>query len=494
MNNNLFPDRLPYLHSPNSDINSVFGSFPLLCTPESTHAFAAAMTAIPNYLRDLVYAIVDATGAHPAMALSTLLSGMAGAAHGRYVVQGPTGRANPLGLFMVILSGRTTGKSSVFDLVFDPHREEALRRYRASQARKTTRSKRRGALDEDEPRVEPARFRDHLLQDVTKRGLLEALEGIGEAATIAAHDGQLVLKSPLFRRDLATVNELFDGNNASSLRRSDGDVLSAFKSSLNLLIMAQPEIAGEFHKFHGSHARSIGFDARCLYTLVPLVHPEPTASQPAACFEAYCEQTLHHLSERLQQLEAGLTDPAVLHLSDDAHQLWKRLVVTHRQLAEGPFFHVQDAADRAPQQALRLAANIHCYSRTPGPISRDSMNAGWLLSQWYLREFACAFKPMPALPIPALKLSPSDKRLQREQEDCRIILETIRVLCRQLETKTVSKEKVYIRSGLYHARFRTALMRLTDEGEVIEERTRRTTLLSIASHVVQFPIGQPRKP
>jgi hypothetical protein len=63
-----------------------------------------------------------------------------------------------------------------------------------------------------------------------------------------------------------------------------------------------------------------------------------------------------------------------------------------------------------------------------------------------------------------------------------------------LETKTVSKEKVYIRSGLYHARFRTALMRLTDEGEVIEERTRRTTLLSIASHVVQFPIGQPRKP
>lgn len=494
MNSNLFPDRLPYLHSPHSEINSVFRSFPLLCTPESTHAFTAAMTAIPNYLRDLVYAIVEATGAHPAMALSTLLSGMAGAVHGRYVVQGPTGHANPLGLFMVILSGRTTGKSSVFNVVFDPHREELLGRYRASQARKATRSKRRGALDEDEPRGEPARYRDHLLQDVTKRGLLEALEGIGEAVTIAAHDGQLVLKSPLFRRDLATVNELFDGNNASSLRRSDGDVLSAFNSSLNLLIMVQPEIAGEFHKFHGCHARSVGFDARCLYTLVPPLHPEPTASQPAACFEAYCKQTLHHLSERLQQLEAGLTDAEVLYLSDDAQQLWKRLIVTHRQLAEGPFFHVQDAADRAPQQALRLAATIHGYSRTPGPISRDHMNAGWLLSQWYLREFACAFPPAPALPMPALKLSPSDKRWQREQEDCRIVLETIQMLCRQMETKSVPKEKVYIRSGLYNARFRTALMRLTDEGQVIEEHTRRNALLSIASHVLQFPIGQPRMP
>ena len=68
------------------------------------------------------------------------------------------------------------------------------------------------------------------------------------------------------------------------------------------------------------------------------------------------------------------------------------------------------------------------------------------------------------------------------------------MLCRQLESKSVPKEKVYIRSGLYNARFRTALMRLTDEGHVIEEHTRRAALLSIASHVLQFPIGQPRKP
>lgn len=75
---------------------------------------------------------------------------------------------------------------------------------------------------------------------------------------------------------------------------------SVIDSSLNVQIMAQPDIMRKFHAYHAGHARSIGFDARCLYICVPRVTPNPTSSinQLAACLKDYYERAQIHLSER----------------------------------------------------------------------------------------------------------------------------------------------------------------------------------------------------
>ena len=481
-----------------SRTKDVLGDFPPLNTMESTNAFVAAMNALPDVLRNQVSALVDATGAHPALALSTLLSGMAAGVHGRYLVQRENGDTDTLGLFMMILSGRTTGKSSVFRLVYEPHKAEVLTRYRSFKLAKQ--AAREQGRPERDPVIEcgsgSVRFREHLLQDVTKRGLLETLEGIGESVSIAAHDGESVLKTPLFRQNLSTLNELYDGKNASGIRRSGGDLTFALDSSLNVLAMTQPEIARELHEYHGERARQIGFDARCLYAVIPPMRPHPVSShvQAVACLAPYFEQARTHLAVRLKQLEAGITDREVLVLSGEADQLWTRLVSDHDQRYGGHYCHFQDAANRTPQNARRLATNIHAYSRDPGDISSEALYAGWMISQWFLMEFACAFPPAQILPIKSSKPTPREKQQVRENEDCQRIIDCIRNLCLLTEAESVLKERVLVRCGLYNARFRTAVMRLVDEGHVLETRVRNKVHLSLAAHVVAFPIGQHHAP
>ena len=478
---------LAYSASPSSRFTHTTDGFPPLLSPQSNQAFKAAMEAIPEFLRRQVFGLVAATGAHPAMALAALLSGMAAGAHGRYAVLRPNGHPDPLGLFILIVSERTTGKSSVCREVYAPLRNAKKRNYIAAHLRKV-RSHKTAATDDGPhaaPHDEPPRYREQLLQDINKRALLEALQGIGESVSVVSDDGETVLKSPLFRLNLAVLNEIFDGDCMCGMGRGERDAVSAIDSSLNVLIMAQPDIMRKFHAYHAGHARSIGFDARCLYICVPRVTPNPTSSinQLAACLKDYYERAQIHLSERARQLEAGQTDREVLILSEEAEALWWRLLDEHNGRGGRGFEHVQDAVDRTPQHALRIAGNIHAYSGEEGPISASNVNAAWGVARWFLAEFAYAFLPEPpALPasprVP--KLSLHDKQLQRQQEDLRTVIDCIRQLCQQLDVEAVPREKVFIRSGLYRARYNTAEMRATDEGKVIETRVRNEVRLALA--------------
>ena len=489
----IFPAPISYLaysESPSSRFIHTTGGFPPLLSPRANHAFAAAVEAMPEFLRRQVFGLVDATGAHPAMALATLLSGMAACAHGRYAVLRPNGHPEPLGLFMQIVSERTTGKSSIFREVYAPLRNARKRNYMYAHVGKP--NSRSTANTEDGPHAksqeEPFRFRERWLQDINKRGLLEALEGIGESASIATDEGETVLKSPLLRLNLAVLNEIFDGDCVCGMGRGERDAISALDSSLNVLIMAQPDIVKKFHEYHAGHARSIGFDARCLFACIPRVTPSPTSSidKLHVCLQDYYHRAEIHLSTRARQLEAGEINREVLTLSNEAEALWWRLRDEHKQRGGWGFEHVQDAVDRMPQHALRIAGNIHAYCGDEGPIPTSSLNAAWGLARWFLAEFAFAFPPAPPAlpPVPRMpKLSVRDKQLQRQQEDLGTVIECIRQLCQQLDVEAVPREKVHVRSGLYNARFRTAEMRAIDEGQVIETRIRKEVRLALAPGV-----------
>lgn len=329
------------------------------------------------------------------------------------------------------------------------------------------------------------RFREYLLEDMNKRGLLEALEGIGESVSVASDEGETVLRSPLFCRDLATLNKVFDGDCSCGMSRGKGDTVYALESSVNCLVMAQPEVAIEFREKFGSHARAIGFDARCLYACIPLVNPEPhlSCAQLAICLSDYLARSKDHLSARTSQLDSGETHRTEMRLSDEAEALWWRLLKEHKQCGERGFEHVRDAFNRTPQQALRIAGNLHAYGNWSKAIPAKTLKAGWLIARWFLAEFAFAFPPeRPALPVAPRSPKPSlrDKQLQRQQDDLRTVIDCIRLLCQQLGVESVPREKVRIRCGLYSARYLTAEMRAIDEGKVIENRFRKQTHLALA--------------
>ena len=176
-------------------------------------------------------------------------------------------------------------------------------------------------------------------------------------------------------------------------------------------------------------------------------------------------------------------DREVLSLSEDAESLWWHLLEEHKQRGGYGYEHVQDAVNRMPQHALRISGNLHAYSGDPGPIPSKTLNAAWLIARWFLAEFAFAFPPEPPTLPPVMrapKPSLHEKQLQRQQDDLRTVIECVRLLCKQLDVESVHREKVFVRSGLYNARYRTAEMRAIDEGKVIETRLRKKVYLALA--------------
>jgi hypothetical protein len=451
------------------------------------------LEAQPDYLRAMVSAASADIGTDPGMTLSTLVSAMAAAIHGQRVVERPDGGIEPMAIFSVILAGPATGKTRLHKLAHSRHDAEDAHRYVAyGQARCMARSRRAKAPedggDEAAATITRPRLRPVLLQDVSNRGLLEAVEGVGEATSISVHEGQKVLGSALFRQHLDTLNVLYDAESRTTLTRGKGDVVQSFDATLNVLVMVQPDVFGLYLQTHGEHARAIGFLGRCLFTSIPPIRPLPNAllGVDDGCLEVYAANVQSFLNARLAKLETGNTEREVVKFSDGARDLWRQLVNEHEQLTRARYSHVQDAASRAMQNVVRIAGILHSYGGLSGDIPPETLNAAWVMVQWHMTEFAKLFPPSPIAPLVRVKPTAREKQLQREVDDARAILDCVAQLCGQLQEPAVLKSKVFIRSGLYHARFRTALMRLVDEGHVLESGEGKQTRVSIAPQSTVF--------
>jgi hypothetical protein len=444
-------------------------------------SLAHAIDSLPQYLRNWTYAISRELEVDLGMSLATLLSGMATAVHGSKLVERPDGGREPLAYFSVVLAGATTGKTRTHKLVHAAHHAEDIRRYKAYQLAKKS-IKRRAASD-SAPECDsgPVRLRPVILQDTSNRGLLEVEEGVGESTAISIHEGQNVLGSTLFRDHLGTLNLLYDSEGKAMLRRGNNDLVIAFDASLNLLVMVQPDIFAAYLQKHRDSVRDIGFLARCMFTCVPLAGEcaDPSIQVPEGCLDGYHAQVEKLLTARLERLEAGDTNRDAVRLSDQARELWWQLAGELKYLTSTRYWHVQDAANRAMQNTLRLAGIIHCYSGESGEIRPETLYAAWAIIQWHMGQFAELFPPKPLPPPAPFKLTSRGKQIQRELDDAKAILDCIAELCWRSGEPSVLKSKVFIRSGLYNARFRTALMRLIDEGKVLESEEGRQARLSI---------------
>lgn len=444
-----------------------------------------AISQMPAFLRNWVHAITLQLDVDPGMALVTLLSGMGSAVQGARVVSRPDGGVEPLACFHIVQAGPTSGKTRTHRLVHTAHDAHDIRRYEAyrKEKRELAAGKTRKS-DRDDVSLGPERtprLRSVILQDASNRGLLEALDGVGESTAISVDEGQQALESTLFRRHLARLNGLHDGKGKAMITRGNGDVVVAHDAALTILVMVQPDIFGAYLEKHGETARGIGFLARCLFTTIPPSGAPLAgiAEVPDGCLKTYHAKVEAFLQARLADLEAGHTQPSPIDFSPDACHLWQELLAEQRALTDTAYWHVQDAANRAMQNVARIAGIIHCYGEAEGEISAETLQAAWAIVQWHMEEFARLFPPkqLPQAPLP--KPTAQQKQLRREQEDCQAILKCITETCWRNSEPDALKSKVYIRSALYHSRFRTALMRLVDEGAVLETGDGQQARLSI---------------
>lgn len=435
------------------------------------YALPDVLARLPDYLRTWVNAIAIKLDVDPGMALGTLLSGMGAGLNGRAVIKRPDDGVEPLACFTVVLGGPTTGKTRTHKLVHFAHNQHDIRCYTNYQQRKKRMVREDGTEGDCLPQsMGVRRLRSVILQDTSNRGLLEALEGVGESTAISVHEGQKVLESVLFRKHLDTLNVLHDGEGRAMITRGKGDRVIAHNAILTALIMVQPDIFGAYIEKYGDMARAIGFLARCLFVVVPTFRGavDYSMNDPDEHLKTYHAKVESFLRERHERLERGETDPETLAFSPKAIQLWHDLTAEHRNLTFRTYWPVQDAANRAMQNVARIAGIIHSYSDEVGEVSERTLEAAWMIVQWHMAQFAELFPPKPLPAPPPIRLTTQQKQLQREIEDGKAIVHCISEMCWRNQEPDALKAKVFVRSGLYNARFRTALMRLVDEGVVLE--------------------------
>lgn len=496
----------------------------------NNHFSPHPIEACPEYMQELAYAIAIKLDVDIEMALATLLSGMAAAVHGLKGVKRPDDGFEPLSFFSVVLAGPTTGKTRTHKLVHRAHNAEDVRRYqdyqRAKKGKGTKSAKVRGAASElatDTPRDavvadassglvlvdttkqsahpvsgeanDDPRLRWVIIQNSTNRGLIEAVEGVGEASSMSSHEGQNLLNSDVFKRHLETANILFEGNDKAMLTRANGDFVMAADATLVILAMVQPDIFDHYFQKHGKQARDIGFLARILFTRLPHFRTPiyPSVQVSDDCLDNYEKQVTAYLEAQRLKLEAGITDRELMAFSPEACWLYWELAQEHKYLTNTTYWHIQDAANRAMQNVIRISAIMHAFSSQAGDIPPKTLAAAYAIVQWHLGQFAEIFPPKPLTFPPPPKPTAHERQSQRLFDDRQSILNIIAELCLHNSQASALKSEVMtlFREHSYDARFRAALLRLVKSGEVLESGDGQETRLSIVPQRTVLPVNPP---
>ena len=372
------------------------------------HILIQPLRLLPPSVRDPIVAVATQLNVDLGMAISAVLSGMAGSEQGLYLVEDPNGEKQQLSLFFWVLAGPTAGKTRTHKLVHAEHNNQDQLRYDAYKKAKSDGG--------------GARLRDIILEDITARGLIEALEGNREATSVSSHEGQRVMESYLMRK-LDIVNSAWDGERLP-LHRAKGERVVACNPSLNMLIMTQPEMFKQFIDRDKGKAQAIGYWPRCLMMQVETGVPSLQLPYipPADAMPIYYQRVTEMLTSALAKREAGTFDPEIITFSPDACELWRQLSAEQIVLTNTQYWHMSEAARRAMQNVARLAGVIHCFSGVGGGISGPTLLAAWHIVQWYLGQFATLFPPAPWPLLPAPKPTTHEKRQRRVAEDAATIL------------------------------------------------------------------------
>ncbi|WP_329740745.1 DUF3987 domain-containing protein [Dyella sp. A6] len=415
------------------------------------------------------------------MVLASLEASMASAVHGIASVIHPSdGTQEPLSLFSLVVAGPTTGKSRTYRKTHQAHLEEDRRRHTSYLAVQ------KGAAithASDTKGRQADRVRWVSLQNVTNRALIEALEGIGESTAVASDEGQNILSSDLFKHHLDTCNSLYDGSKVM-LNRARGQSVIATDASLVALVMVQPDIFGTYLRKYGEYARGVGFIARTLFTIATppqclSLEVRPGSDSSLVQYHSRVESLLR---EQRARAESGQVQREPLQFTPEASALFTSLALEQAQNTRTRYAHMEDAANRALQNVIRLAAIMHAFNGEPGHIPAATLLAAYHMVQWHLAHFSVLFPTGIHKGTLSAQERSYQRAMQRLTDDRNAVLAIIGELCRAAQSPSAFKSEVQtlFRAHAYDSRFRAALLRLKNEGFVIETGEGKASRLSFA--------------
>ena len=274
---------------------------------------------------------------------------------------------------------------------------------------------------------EPSRIPRLIFADATPEALTYGLAKQWPSGGIVSAEAGIVFGShgmgkESVMRNLATLNQLWDGTSLNISRRTS-ESYTVRGARLTVALQVQEPTLREFFKQSGALARGTGFLARFL-----VAWPESTQG-----FRPFTEapENWPHLAAFNRRIAAildqpvpidddGALTPPMLPLTPEAKAAW---ITFHNAIeielaSGGELYDVRDVASKSADNAVRLAALFHMFESGGGAIGANALEAGSRIAAWHLNEARRFFGEL-ALPPEMADAARLDRWLmehcQREQ-------------------------------------------------------------------------------
>lgn len=337
-------------------------------------------------------------------------------------------RSMPISLFMFTLAESGERKSAVDTECLRPHRkweynarlewETKIKRwkrdfniwdseYRAiASNRKLDKGRKDYELEQLGPEPEKEREPLLLIDEPTFEGLVRLYErALPNVGLFSSEGGQFLggysMSKDHLQKSITGLSRLWDGQSVTRIRASEDHSVVLEKRRFSMHLMIQPKLA--YPLFGNALAQEQGFLSRILVTAPPSAahnfrykHPDKDYEY---AMEAYRDRILDILETPLdyQDKIRGELRPRLLTVDPLAEARWIDFHdgVHQRLNKDGAYRSVKAFASKAPEHALRIAANLTLFDDvTSTCVSEEWMAYGINLANYYIQEHIRLYQDM----------------------------------------------------------------------------------------------------
>ena len=289
-----------------------------------------------------------------------------------------------------------------------------------------------------------------LLLDVTYRALVDHLDGTCHNAALQDEDGASFLESDIFLRFLNRLAQLWSGHHRLPYK-VHGATRFIVDGRCSLGMRIQPKIFTPFLKrthiasfVQGLWPRAIAacYDPkRFSYPHVRL-RPRQSGCTP----NDFNDRVRQLLALEAQHRKTGRTKRDVVELDQHAAAFMIELKHRLKDWIESEYADIEEAARRAWENTLRLAAVFHVMCVGHGMIGEEMVQRAWDIVAWSLTQHRKIFVESLADPTTVASRSPPTRprstRIPRTNEDAQWLKECIHTVADRMGSEWVSASTV----------------------------------------------------
>lgn len=223
-------------------------------------------------------------------------------------------------------------------------------------------------------------------------------------------------------RNLATLNQLWDGNSLTIDRKSS-ESFTVRGARLTVALQVQEPTLRAFFEKSGALARGTRFLARFLIAWPASTQgyrPFTEAPENWPALAAFNRRISEILNQPVPMDDSGALIPPMLSLSPEAKAAWIEYhdAIESELASGGDLYDVRDVASKSADNAARLATLFQIFEGGGGTIGADAFERASCITAWHLSEARRFFGEL-ALPVELANAARLDKWLiehcQRER-------------------------------------------------------------------------------